>query len=307
MDAPSSRKERRGRSALTLLLALGAWAVTPSVTGFVVGGAPRASFLTGRAAVAAQETTSTAPNPAVVDAKARLLDLLEDSSLEAEVLKPEGKPIRGRLDESIVKLERLNVNEEPVYSTELDGTWMVKYTGTYAPGLLSSPTRELALFLYGGGFSLGNALSSFVQGFWGQSVGMNLGSKKVQIIGGRDVEASAEFEIAGRKEMLNYKAELMPLSAARMSEEVVSVKLPDPIGQQDLPLELRRSILVTYLDEDMMIVRDESGVPEVLMRELAPVTPKPVEVASTEMTGSSTFAEEDQDRALLDAAESDAS
>jgi len=224
MDAPSSRKQRTGRSALTLLLALGAWAVTPSVTGFVVGGVPRASFLTGRAAVAAQETTSTAPNPAVEDAKARLLDLLEDSSLEAEVLKPEGKPIRGRLDESIVKLERLNANEEPVYSTELDGTWMVKYTGTYAPGLLSSPTRELALFLYGGGFSLGNALSSFVQGFWGQSVGMNLGSKKVQIIGGRDVEASAEVEIAGRKEMLNYKAELMPLSAARMSEEVVSVK-----------------------------------------------------------------------------------
>jgi len=57
----------------------------------------------------------------------------------------------------------------------------------------------------------------------------------------------------------------------------------------------------------MMIVRDESGVPEVLMRELAPVTPKPVEVASTEMTSSSTYAEEDQDRALLDAAESEAS
>lgn len=68
---------------------------------------------------------------------------------------------------------RMNSNDEPVYSPELDGTWMVKpcprwyvrcrvpcwrclvgslkqprYAGSYAPGLLSSPTRELALFLY---------------------------------------------------------------------------------------------------------------------------------------------------------------
>ena len=31
------------------------------------------------------------------------------------------------------------------------------------------------------------------------------------------------------------QAELMPLSAARMSEEVVSVKLPEPIGSQEHP------------------------------------------------------------------------
>ena len=43
------------------------------------------------------------------------------------------------------------------------------------------------------------------------------------------------------------QAELMPLSSARMSEEVVSVKLPEPIGSQELPLELRRSILATSL------------------------------------------------------------
>eukprot|EP00439_Symbiodinium_sp_Y106_P013399 s1589_g1.t3 len=245
------------------------------------------------------------PNPAVQDAKERLMDLLEDSSLEEEVLRPEGKPMRGRVDEAIVRLERLNTQEEPVYSIELDGTWNVKYAGSYAPGLLSSPTRELALFLYGGGFSLGNALSSFAQGFWGQSLGVKLGSKKVQISGGRDVEASAKVEVAGRKETLTYKAELMPLSAQRMSEEVIALKLPDPIGDQDLPLELRRSILVTYLDEDMMIVRDESGVPEVLVKELAPVSPTIVaeEQAPVDTTNSS--AASDEDRALLDAAESE--
>ncbi|CAE7675690.1 PAP9 [Symbiodinium sp. CCMP2592] len=247
------------------------------------------------------------PNPAVQDAKERLMDLLEDSSLEEEVLRPEGKPMRGRVDEAIVRLERLNTQEEPVYSIELDGTWNVKYAGSYAPGLLSSPTRELALFLYGGGFSLGNALSSFAQGFWGQSLGVKLGSKKVQISGGRDVEASAKVEVAGRKETLTYKAELMPLSAQRMSEEVIALKLPDPIGDQDLPLELRRSILVTYLDEDMMIVRDESGVPEVLVKELAPVSPTIVAEEQAPVDSTNSSAESDEDRALLDAAESEAS
>ncbi|CAK9053110.1 Putative plastid-lipid-associated protein 13 [Durusdinium trenchii] len=202
---------------------------------------------------------------------------------------------------------------------------MRRYAGSYAPGLLSSPTRELALFLYSaepptpvtdwsGGFSLGNALTSFASGFWGQSFGVKLGSKKVEIMGGRDVEAQAEIEVAGKKETLRYKAELMPLSASRMSEEVVSLKLPEPIGNQDLPLELRRSILVTYLDEEMMIVRDESGVAEVLVKELSAVAPKMVPEEQVEVTNmsntSSTVAKDvisEEDRALLDAAESEAS
>lgn len=244
---------------------------------------------------------------ALKDAKERLMDLLEDSSLEEEVLRPEGKPMRGRVDEAIIRLERLNTNEEPVYSVDLDGTWVVKYTGSYAPGLLSSPTRELALFLYGGGFSLGNALSSFAQGFWGQTAGVKLGSKTVQITGGRDVEASAEVEVAGRKETLNYKAELMPLSSARMSEEVVSVKLPEPIGSQELPLELRRSILVTYLDDEVMIVRDESGVPDVLVKKFSAPAPPTMEAEEIVANATATNVSSDEDRALLDAAESEAS
>jgi len=207
--------------------------------------------------------------------------LLGDDLLPQEVLRPEGKPTRGRLDETILELERLNPSEEPVYSELIDGSWTVKYSGSYAPGLLSSPTRELALFLYGGGFSLGNVLNSFANGFWGQNLGVKVLAKKVTIFAGRDVDAKAEVEVGGQKDSLCYSAELMPLSGRRMSEEIISVNLPDPVGKQDLPLELRRSILVTYLDEEIMVVRDESGVSEVLVREMVNVAPSAPAPASS--------------------------
>jgi len=209
------------------------------------------------------------------DAKAKLLDFLGDEAVGEEVLRPEGKPIRGKLDEMISMVERLNPTDEPAYSELIDAAWTVKYSGSYAPGLLSSPTRELALFLYGGGFSLGNALSSFAQGFWGQSLGIKLGSKTVTIQGGRDVDAKAELEFGSQKQRLSYTAELLPLSSCRLSEEVVTFDLPEPFGKRDAPFELRRSILITYLDGEMMIARDESGVPEVLVREPAPATVEP--------------------------------
>merc|ERR1719410_1190068 len=195
------------------------------------------------------------------------MDFISDATLAQEVMRPEGKPMRGQLDEMITMLERSSPCEEPAYSELLDGTWNVKYSGSYAPGLLSSPTRELALFLYGGGFSLGSALSSFVEGFWGQNLGLALDSKSLKITDGRDVQASAEVTIGGNKERLSYTAELFPLSGRRVSEEVLSFDLPPPLGKQDVPFELRRSILITYLDGTLMIVRDESGVPEVLVRE----------------------------------------
>eukprot|EP00401_Gymnodinium_catenatum_P079728 CAMPEP_0117461628 /NCGR_PEP_ID=MMETSP0784-20121206/2626_1 /TAXON_ID=39447 /ORGANISM="" /LENGTH=331 /DNA_ID=CAMNT_0005255347 /DNA_START=1 /DNA_END=996 /DNA_ORIENTATION=- len=241
-------------------------------------------------AVPAVAPASAAANEMQEVAKAKLMDLLDDEAVSQEILLPEGKPTRGRIDELILDLERLNPCDEPSYSELLDGSWQVKYSGSYAPGLLASPTRELALFLYGGGFSLGSALTSFAGGFWGQNLGLKLGAKKLRIDLGRDVEAVAEIEVAGQMQKLAYKAELLPMSARRLSEEIMSVELPDPIGKRDPPVELRRNILVTYLDNTMLIARDESGVPEVLVRELGFVTPSS---AVPDATISSTFSDSD--------------
>lgn len=256
---------------------------------------PAARYRAHRQRRQTQTTTAAVGKLTETEAKAKLLDMLNDPAVIEEVLRPEGKPTKGRLDEAIVALERLNSCEEPVYSELLDGTWKVKYSGSFAPGLLSSPTRELALFLYGGGFSLGNALSSFAGGFWGQTLGVKLGSKTVRITAGRDVDATAELQVAGMMQKLSYTAELMPLSSKRMSEEVVAVNLPAPLGKQELMTELRRSILVTYLDKEVMVVRDESGVPDVLMREDAwQVESKPASsVQETVSNGSEDVAGED--------------
>merc|ERR1719215_222977 len=115
-------------------------------------------------------------------------------------------------------------------------------------------------------------------------MGLQVDSKTVRISEGRTVEASLGVELAGRRETLSHKAELLPLSSSRLSEEILELQLPEPLGDQPPPLELRRSVLVTYLDEEMMIVRDESGSPEVLVRELVPVVPETVAFSGEEGT-----------------------
>ena len=115
---PIAMAQRRARgvraSALSALIAAGF--VGASVS-FVAGlSGPRLQRLAARATVTDVEVEPAAGlgSPLLQDAKERLMDLLEDSSLEEEVLRPEGKPMRGRVDEAIVRLERLNTNEESV-------------------------------------------------------------------------------------------------------------------------------------------------------------------------------------------------
>lgn len=264
-------RPRRGSSAPLRALAAGALGAAALLlsrgpAAFFAPPAPRsgaAPAQPGRAPRAALRAAGQAE--AAAEAKEKLLDFLEDEMVQEEVLLPEGRPTRGRVDEMILALEKQSSEDEPVYSELLDGSWKVEYSGSWAPGLLASPTRELALFLYGG-FSLGGALSSFVGGAFGKNLGLKLGAKTVKIEGGRDVQATVSVIRGETTDELSYTAELMPLSGRRMSEEVMSVDLPAPIGKQDPPLELRRSILVTYLDDTVMVVRDETGVPDVLVR-----------------------------------------
>jgi len=275
---------RRIRSTVMGMLALACTACFISflgshVSGFLLGlphGSTQASLRnTARKAAADILDVEDVLNGRI-DAKARLLELLEDDTTSRDMLKPEFVSVRGRVNEAISDLEHFASTEDPAYSESLDGNWEVKYCGSYAPGPLNpSPTRELALFLYSGGWTPGNALTSLSGGLLGEAAGLKISGLKVSIKDGRDVDASAQLEVLGSQQQLSYKAELMPLSGQRLNEEIVSVELPGPVNKQELPFDWRRQILVTYLDDDMLIVRDESGVPDVLVRDptTTPSTP----------------------------------
>lgn len=62
---------------------------------------------------------------------------------------------RASINEAVLKLEALNPTKDPVYSPLINGVWTLRYAGGYSEPKISSPTRDLALFLYSGGYSPG--------------------------------------------------------------------------------------------------------------------------------------------------------
>ena len=70
---------------------------------------------------------------------------------------------RASINESVLKLEALNPTEDPVYSPLLNGVWNLRYAGGYSESKIPSPTRDLALFLYSGGYSPGLFALSLAQ------------------------------------------------------------------------------------------------------------------------------------------------
>lgn len=92
------------------------------------------------------------PSTASESVVSSILDYLPGSLASSGEMTSED---RAAINESILKLEALNPTEDPVYSPLINGVWMLKYAGGYSESKLPSPTRDLALFLYSGGYSPG--------------------------------------------------------------------------------------------------------------------------------------------------------
>lgn len=72
----------------------------------------------------------------------------------------------------------------------------------------------------------------------------------------------------GNTQPLTLRANLSPRSAVALREDFVEA---EAFGQRSLlpgPLAVSRTLFVAYLDEDLLIVRDDSGLPSVLRRAL---------------------------------------
>ena len=71
---------------------------------------------------------------------------------------------RAAINEALLKLEGVNPTDDPAFSLLLNGVWTLRYAGGYSSDwTLPSPTRQLALFLYSGGYSPGLFALSLAQ------------------------------------------------------------------------------------------------------------------------------------------------
>lgn len=174
---------------------------------------------------------------------------------------------RSAINEAIYKLEATNPTSDPTLSPLLNGVWQLKYAGGYEPGF-PSPTRQLALFVYSGGYSPGIFALGLAQKLPRQLI--DVGDLEISI--SRDqprVEARVSIKAGGMgdsESAVSVKARLEVESDIRLKETYESAEVMDQTVNLPTLLQYSRDIYVTYLDEDLLIVRDGSGVPEILLR-----------------------------------------
>lgn len=174
---------------------------------------------------------------------------------------------RAAINEALYKLEALNPTKEPTVSPLLNGVWSLRYVGGYTPDwAVPSPTRELALFMYSGGYSPGVFALSLAQKL--PSWMVDVGDLEIAISRSQPrVEASIDVNFFGNmKSSVKVNTRLEVESDVRLRETYESATVLDRNIEIPQALQYSRDLYVTYVDEDLLIVRDASGVPEVLTR-----------------------------------------
>jgi len=196
------------------------------------------------------------------------LNLLDDlpGSLSGDI----DNDVRTRINEELIKLEALNPTESPAMSNLLNGVWTLRYSGGYTSDwALPSPTRQIALFLYSGGYSPGLFLLTLAQQLPESLVDVS----ELQISISRDqprIEAKVDVNFLGntdssQKIVLNAMIDVLSDVRIRETYEKFASFLDREVSIPE-QLQYSRDLYITYLDDDLLVVRDASGVPEILVR-----------------------------------------
>lgn len=225
------------------------------------------------------ETDAEASPAAASGPKEELVETITGSL--AETLSASKRVI---VNELLLKVESSNPTEGPTTSSLFNGAWELVYTGGYSEGLLQSPTRQIALFLYAGGYTPGQFGLNLIRMFPDDLVSIS----DVDITISRDqprAESKSTVQVANSKFDVKIQSTVEVESDVRVKETYTTVKVGD--NQVDIPdaVKYSRRLYVTYLDDDLMVVRDESGIPEILVR-------KSMEFL-VESTGEPSFADDD--------------
>jgi len=174
---------------------------------------------------------------------------------------------RADINEALFKLEALNPTDRPAESPLLNGVWSLSYAGGYDEDwALQSPTRQIALFLYSGGYSPGlfalRLASTLPKGL------VETGDLEIAISREQPrIEAKIDVTLfGGSSNSVLVKARLEPLSDVRLTETYEAATVLDQAVDLPQALQYSRDLYITYLDEEILVVRDGSGVPEILVR-----------------------------------------
>ena len=177
---------------------------------------------------------------------------------------------RAAINEVLYKLEALNpTKDQPALSPLLNGVWELRYVGGYTPEwTLPSPTRQLALFLYSGGYSPGIFALELAQKLPAALV--DVGDLEISISRQPQprVQAVVDVKLLGGAEssQIKVQARLEVMSDVRLRETYESATVLGQVVEIPTQLQYSRDLYVTYVDNDLLVVRDASGVPEVLVR-----------------------------------------
>lgn len=194
--------------------------------------------------------------------------------------------VRAALATALPALEASNPTSEPALSGMLKGKWSVKYSGQVAKGPVDSPTREIALVMYAAGFGPGAAALSLANRLPNNLVQVKTVSLEISQLPGES-RASMELRLLdGQTEAdVQLACELVAAGPTKLLETAKEVRINngDPVT---FPEQLRytRDLYVTYLDSDLLIARDATGSPDILVREsqYESVAAEPVEVVNPE-------------------------
>eukprot|EP00804_Cyclotella_cryptica_P016635 CCRYP_001958-RA/>CCRYP_001958-RA protein AED:0.39 eAED:0.39 QI:201/0.5/0.33/1/0.5/0.33/3/0/262 len=193
------------------------------------------------------------PSSAAESTVSSLMDYLPSSITSGPISASD----RAAINEAILKLEALNPTEDPVYSPLLNGVWNLRY----APRDLAN----LSLGAVNEGYSPGLLALGLAQKLPAALV--ELGELQISISRAQPrIEAKIEVKLlGGATEEVVVKARLEEVSGLRFTETYESASVLGRVVDIPEALQYSRDLYVSYVDDDLLVVRDASGVPEILL------------------------------------------
>lgn len=152
---------------------------------------------------------------------------------------------RTDVNELILKLEKQNPTIEPAKSKLLNGVWELAVSGVGSPGLLVYQVLKI--------IGKGGIINT-------EEMQVTISSVTPR------VDASVVVKFGSARLTVSTTSDLEVLSGTVLKESVTEAKVDSFTVPIPSAFEPRRELVVSYLDEDLLVVRDPLGSAELLKR-----------------------------------------